>query len=308
MFRLAVRAITREQVMRPVAGQAVRSAALSQGMLRPMGVRAFSDHPPWGEDLWRKDKNSFKLWCTQAMVPGTQAERELYGFLAVAFGDVDADKDGLIGIDEFDLLCEKVAALPRRFGMAPSWEKEYQGDIEARKEARKAMFVALDIRNGPARNKLGLKQFVRWARAHILRKVPTLDLKSKVDFAHIADYDEATFLDYLEYAVHNPNSGAHATLYEFLLTMYVESDVNCGATIDRGEFDRLVERAVAVPRTFGLAPMHTTEEMRTAVFNSMDDNGSGFITFRKFIAWTLAHTKEKIRLQREGKGYKKPKA
>jgi hypothetical protein len=306
MFRLAVRAITREHVMRPVAAQAVRSAAPSQGMLRPMGVRAFSDHLPWGDDLWRKDKNSFKLWCTQAMVPGTKAQRELYGFLAVAFGDVDANKDGLIGIEEFDLLCEKVAALPRRFGMAPSWEAEYQGDLEARKEARKAMFVALDIRNGPPRNALGLKQFIRWARDHILRKVPTLDLKSKVDFAHLGEYDEATFVDYLEYALENPESGAHATLYEFLLTMYVEADVNCGATIDRKEFDLLVDRAVAVPRTFGLAPMTTTKEGRDKVFNSMDDNGSGFITFRKFLAWTIAHSTEKIKLHREGKGYKKP--
>jgi len=116
--------------------------------------------------------------------------RELYGFLATAFGDVDGNRDGLINASEFDLLCEKVAALPRRYGMAPSWEKEYNGDVEARIKARTAMFHALDTRNGPARGTIGLKQFVRWAREHIVKKVGTLDMKSKVDFNHVQDYDE----------------------------------------------------------------------------------------------------------------------
>jgi len=239
------------------------------------------------------------------MVPGTKAEREMYGFLAVAFGDVDADKDGLINADEFDLLCEKVAALPRRFGMAPSWEKEFGGDMNARKEARRSMFLALDIRNGPARGTIGLKQFCRWARAHVGRKVATLQMKSKVDFAHVEDYDEATFLDYLEYALNNPTSGAYTTLYEFLLTIFIESDKNCKGTINRQEFDVLLDRAAAVPRQFGLAPNGSSEELRTKIFNSMDDNKSGTITFRKFLSWTVAHSKMKIQMQREGKGYKK---
>jgi len=239
------------------------------------------------------------------MVPGTKAEREMYGFLAVAFGDVDADKDGLINADEFDLLCEKVAALPRRFGMAPSWEKEFGGDMNARKEARRSMFLALDIRNGPARGTIGLKQFCRWARAHVGRKVSTLQMKSKVDFAHVEDYDEATFLDYLEYAVNNPKSGAYTSLYEFLLTIFVESDKNCKGTINRQEFDVLLDRAAAVPRQFGLAPSGSSEELRTKIFNSMDDNKSGTITFRKFLSWTTEHSKMKIEKQRAGKGYKK---
>jgi len=289
-------------MLRPVMA---RTLAPGQGMLRPVGVRAFADFSPWGSDSWRHDKNTFKLWCTEAMVPGTKAERELYGFLAVAFGDVDANNDGLISAPEFDLLCEKVAALPRRFGMAPSWEKEYKGDIAARTAARKAMFDALDTRNGPARNTIGLKQFCRWAKDHIAGKVATLDMKSKVDFAHIADYDEDTFMNYLEYALHNPSSGAYASLYEFLLTIFVESDKNCKGTINRQEFDVLVDRAAVVPRQFGLAPAGSSAELRTKIFNSMDDNSSGTITFRKFIAWTVEHSKLKIKNQREGKGYKK---
>merc|ERR1719323_3061012 len=189
---------------------------------------------PWGSDHWRHDKNTFKVWCTEAMLSGTKAQRELYGFLAVAFGDVDGNRDGLINAAEFDLLCEKVAALPRRYGMAPSWEKEYNGCVEARTKARAAMFHALDTRNGPARGTIGLKQFVRWAREHIVKKVGTLDMKSKVDFNHVQDYDEETFMNYLENALHNPSSGAYSSLYQFLLTIFVESDKACKGSQQQG--------------------------------------------------------------------------
>jgi len=300
MLRIATKGMSRA-----VGARTVRAAASNQGMLCSVHARAFSDHSPWGADQWRQDKNKFKIWCTSAMIPGTKAEREMYGFLAVAFGDVDANKDGLIDADEFDLLCEKVAALPRRFGMAPSWEKEFNGDMNARKEARKAMFVALDIRNGPARGTIGLKQFVRWARAHVARKVSTLQVKSKVDFANIEYYDEDEFLSYLEYAVNNPTSGAYASLYEFLLKIFVECDKSRTGTINREEFDVLLNRAAMVPRQFGLAPETTSPELRTKIFKMMDDNQSGGITFRKFLAWTVAHSKMKIEMQRAGRGFKK---
>lgn len=289
MIRLAVRALSHEQVM-----------------ARPVGARVFSDFSPWGTEHWRHDRSAFKAWCTQAaIVPGTKAQREFYGFLAMAFGDVDANKDGLINATEFDLLCEKVAALPRRYGMAPSWEKEYNGDLAARTAARKAMFDKVDTQSGPARGTIGLQQFCRWAQDHVAMKVYTLDLRSKVDFAHVNDYDEEVFLNYLEHALHNPRSGAYASLYEFLLTVFVESDKNCKGAINRQEFDALLDRAAAVPRHFGLAPMVSSNQLRTRIFNAMDDNSSGTVTFRKFVAWTVEHSKFKIELQRQGKGYKK---
>jgi len=283
----------------------VSRAVVRPVAVRPVAVRAFAAHSPWGSDAWRHDKNAFAYWCKDAVKDGTDPQRELYGFLAVAFGDVDANKDGLINAKEFDLLCEKVASLPRRFGLAPSWEKEYGGDRQKRAMARKAMFDAIDTRNGPARGSLGLKQFCRWAKDHIVGKVATLDMKSKVDFAHIEDYDEVTFINYLEHAVNNPTSGAYAALYNFLLTIFVEADLNCKGTINRAEFDLIVDRAAQVPRQFGLAPAGSSKELRDKIFNSMDDNSSGTITFRKFILWTVTHAQGKIKDHRAGKGYKK---
>jgi hypothetical protein len=272
---------------------------------RPIWVRTCAASP-WGGDKWRYDKNAFAQWCKESVAPGpSKAKREMYGFLGIAFGDVDANKDGFIDHKEFDLLCEKVASLPRRFGFAPSWEKEYGGDVEKRRAARKAQFDALDTRNGPARHVLGLKQFTRWASDHIIQKVATIDLKSKVDFYHIEDYDETTFLNYLEHALNNPQSSAFASFYEFMLSIFIEADVDCMGQITREQIDILLDRAAHVPRVFGLAPSSGTKEHRDKIFASMDENNEGYVTFRKFLAWTVDHTKLKIKMQKAGEGYKK---
>merc|ERR1719226_235058 len=87
--------------------------------VRPVMVRSVAVSA-WGSDAWRHDKNAFKQWCRDTQIQDSRAQREFYGFCAIAFGDVDTNKDGLISSKEFDLLCEKVAALPRRYGLAPS--------------------------------------------------------------------------------------------------------------------------------------------------------------------------------------------
>merc|ERR1711865_1130835 len=96
------------------------------------------------------------------------------------------------------------ALRPRRFGLAPSWEKEY-GTIERRTASRKAMFDMLDLRQGEARGWIGLEQFVNWATDHLITKVATID-RNDVDFYHIDQYTEEQYLVYLEEAVTNPNS------------------------------------------------------------------------------------------------------
>jgi len=277
--------------------------AINKVVIRPSSLRAFAASP-WGNESWRYDKNAFKNWCADSVAHQGKARREMYGFLSIAFGDVDADKDGFINVKEFDLLLEKVAALPRRFGMAPSWVEEYGGDVEKRKTARAKMFDALDTRNGPARGVIGMKQFLRWANAHVVEKVATIDMKKKVDFYHVEQHDEQAFVAHLDEAVNNTSSPAFASFYEFLLTIFVESDVECKGTIKREELDVLLDRAAAVPRYYGLAPKEYTKEGRDAIFKQMDTNGEGYVTFRKFVSWTVAHTRSVLKKQKEGKGYK----
>jgi len=269
-------------------------------------VRSFAAvASPWGSDTWRYDKNAFLNWCTEAVDPKpSAAKRELYGMLAMRFGDTDVDKDGKINAAEFDGLCEDVASLPRRFGLAPSWEKEY-GSIERRTASRKAMFDMLDLRQGPPRNWIGLEQFVTWATNHLITKVATIDMKAEVDFYHVEQYGEHQTLVFLEQAVTDPNSRAHASLYEFLLAIFTEVDSRSTGVLTFGEFDTLLSRAAEVPRTFGLAPPDASKEVRKQFFDSMNDAQMGGVTFRTLLAWTVEHTKGKIAAQKAGKGYKK---
>jgi len=261
---------------------------------------------PWGAENWRHNKTDFAHWVKEASTqPTSKAKREFYGYLQMAFGDVDVDKDGKINAQEFDYLCEKVAAMPRRFGYAPSWESAYGGSIEKRTAARKAMFDAVDSKQGPARGWIGAAQFTDWATTHIARKLSEIDTANEVDFYHVANYAEADFLKAIEVAVTNKNSREYASLYEFLLTAFVEVDASCRGEITYNEFNTLIERAAAVPRTFGLAPPDGTAEARKAIFESMDDTKTGLITFRKFLEWTVTHTAGKVEAHKAGKGYKK---
>ena len=62
----------------------------------------------------------------------------------MALGDVDVDKDGKINAQEFDFLCERVASMPRRFGLAPSWQAKYNGFVGKHTDACKFMLNAID--------------------------------------------------------------------------------------------------------------------------------------------------------------------
>lgn len=268
-------------------------------------ARPFASHSPWGGEHWRHDKTAFVDWVRKAMADNSSAEkRQLYGFLAYKFGDADADKDGFITAPEFDHLLEKVASLPRRFGLAPTWEVEYGGSIEKRTAARKAMFDKIDSQKGPARGKIGMQMFVQFCYDHILGKVATLEHVSGVDFNHLDQCTEKEFVDYLEKAVTDQNSDAYAVLYEYLLTLFVEADVDSTGAINFNQFDLLVDKAAAAPRLFKLAPAGSSTEIRKAIFDSMDDNQEGYVTFRKFTRWLVEHAKEKIDDHRAGKGYK----
>merc|ERR1712048_636904 len=81
------------------------------------------------------------VWAQAAVADGTWEEkRELYGFLALSFGDVDTDKDGLISAEQFDQLLAEVSAIPRRYGLAPL----DVGDAVSRAVNHKILFDELD--------------------------------------------------------------------------------------------------------------------------------------------------------------------
>lgn len=266
-------------------------------------VRAFSSQSPWGSDHWRHDKKAFIQWCNDAQNMDGSARREFYGFCSLAFGDVDTDKDGFINAEQFDRVLEKVAALPRRYGLAP-----LSTENSAERLARhKKIFDWLDTKDGPARGVLGLDQFMAWTFEHVGGKILEIP-KGDVGLYHVEDYSEAEYIGFIERAVNNPGSYEHASFYNFILNCFVEADTQCHGRINYEQFGKLLTRAATVPRHFGLAPAEVDEAVRKEMFEKMelkrDGVRQGFVTARKFWEWTVEHTKMKINLQKEGKGWR----
>ena len=159
---------------------------------------------------WVKDA------CTQ---PNSKANREFYDFSHIAFADVDVDNDGKINAREFDLLCAKTTAVPRRHGYAPARGAEHGGTIEKRTVARKAMFDAVDGEQGAARGWIGAAQFTDWATELLAGRISEL-----FPFFHAANYFDANLLKAIEAEVTKNNSCEYAGLYELLQAAFVGSD------------------------------------------------------------------------------------
>ena len=83
----------------------------------------------------------------------------------------------------------------------------------------------------------------------------------------------------------------------------VEARVNGRSTgvLTFAELDVLLSRAPEVPRTFGLAPLEASKEIRKKFFDSMEDKRMGGMTLRMLLAWTVEHFKGKIAAQKTGK-------
>jgi hypothetical protein len=257
--------------------------------------RAASTTSVWGNDGWRYDKGAFREWVKGAVVKGSTEERQMYAFLAASFGDCDVDKDGFINKEEFDVLLEMVAALPRRFGFAPSWRTEY-GTKAKRTSAREAIFDSIDGSDGhKPRGKIAMGQFVSWAQTHVVGQAPKLTATDgDVALRNPGAYTVDQYLVFLAKAVDNPQSGEAAGFYNYLLTSFIEADEGCGGKIAFDDFNKLIDVAAKTPRFFQLAPDSQDEAARKAMFKAMDSTNSGFITFRKFLGFVREHIKGKL--------------
>jgi len=262
---------------------------------RVQTARAASTVTVWGNDGWRYDKGAFREFVKASVVKNSLEERQMYAFLAASFGDCDVDKDGLIVKEEFDVLLEVVASLPRRFGFAPSWRAEY-GTKAKRTSAREAIFDTIDGADGQAaRGKISMTQFVNWAQTHLAGKAPQLTrTDGDVALRHPGGYTVDEYTVFLAKAVNNPQSGAAAGFYNYLLTIFIEADEACQGKIAFEDFTKLIDVAAKTPRFFQLAPETQDEAARKAMFKAMDSTNTGFITFRKFLGFVREHVKGKI--------------
>merc|ERR1712224_52021 len=89
--------------------------------------------------------------------------------------------------------------------------------------------------------------------------------------------------------------------YAFLLDCFRDADQDRDGKVLFSEFDSMVEKAGAIPRMYGLAPLTTemfvTTEARVAArrkhFASMDTARQGFISFEQWLDFTYEHVCQK---------------
>jgi len=258
-----------------------------------------AEEPAFATPKWQTSASSFEKWVRPAIEKrGSEERQELYTFLTDCFMDADADRDGFVNIEEFDFLCEKAAALPRRFGLAPSWRDLY-GNVQARQAARAELFKKVDLSN---RGTVGLDDWVQYALEHIAEKVRGMS-SDVIDFADLPSAGQQKFIAFLRTATTDTKSREYTELYMFLFNNFVTADKEAKGAVTAEQFDYLVELSAEAPRVLGLAPksseMFKTEAQRlasrTKLFSDMDTDRSGAITFAEYLDFTIRHIAGKVR-------------
>mmetsp|Transcript_15661 Transcript_15661/g.39161 ORF Transcript_15661/g.39161 Transcript_15661/m.39161 type:complete len:548 (+) Transcript_15661:54-1697(+) len=269
-----------------------------QHIAEKVGSKA-AEEPVLTTPKWQTTASAFAPWVRKAIEqPRSEERRELYTFLSDCFMDADADRDGFVNGDEFDFLCEKAAALPRRFGLAPSWRDLYH-TVEARQAARRELFLKVD---SSKRGTIGMDDWIQYSFGHIEEKVRGMH-KETLDFANLPNSGKDKFIAFLKTATSDRKSREFVELYQFLFNNFVIADKEAKGAVTAEQFDLLVELSAAAPRSLGLAPKSTdmfksdAERLasRKALFQGMDKDGGGTISFDEYLEYTIKHIAEKVR-------------
>jgi len=254
---------------------------------------------------WATESVAFKRWVQDAVTGDGSERSELYSFLIECFKDADADRDGLVNAVEFDFLVEKAAALPRRFGLAPSWQAQY-GNIASRQAGREKLFHKVrqqktDLTTVGSSATISSDTWIQYAFEHITEKVKSMQMRT-LDFANLEASGKSNFLRFLKAAVGDKNCAEYQQLYQFLLKNFVIADTDQKGRVTFEQFDKLVELSANAPRSLGLAP--PTEDMfkssserraaRKKLFDSMDADKGGSISFDEYLKYTVGHIAEKV--------------
>ncbi|KAK2147478.1 hypothetical protein LSH36_550g01005 [Paralvinella palmiformis] len=244
-----------------------------------------------------KTKEEFVQFIRHAMMDKNSNEFiEFYQFLINCFIRADSNMDGQVSVDEFDQLIEEAAHLPRKHGFAPKTSDLYPTD-EARQEARAKLFREIDS------NQDGHITFDEWLEftfRHVTRKLHLVD-------KDLLAGDEATkdeFVAFIQKA-NDRTTPEYRELFHFLLKCFVDADKDHDGAVQPVEFDAMIEMATAAPRRLGLAPnwssLYETNddrvEKRKEIFNAMDANGDGNISFDEWLKYVTEHIVGKVGTQ-----------
>ena len=131
-------------------------------------------------------------------------------------------------------------------------------------------------------------------------KAATLDLNEAVSKMEKSKED---FQSFIVAACQSHSCKGYKELYMFLLKCFTEADNEGTGKIGPDKFDALVDITAVEPRRFGFAPsaaetvMSVAEKLaaRKAMFDKMDTDGSGFISFEEWLTFSYSHICEKAK-------------
>lgn len=246
-----------------------------------------------------EDRRSFVTFIKRATSDRASHEyTELYHFLLKCFNVADKDFDGRVRRGEFDAMVELAANLPRRFGFAPTVAEMYSS-TEERIKARGELFDTIDAKC----QKNGFISFDEWMSyiyPHICEKAATLDEQDAVSKMERSKED---FKNFIIEACRSRTSKEYKELYSFLLQCFTTADTDGTGKIGPDKFDTLIDVAADAPRRFGFAPpaaetFKTTAEKfaaRKTMFEIMDTDHHGFISFEEWLTFSYRHICEKAK-------------
>lgn len=125
-------------------------------------------------------------------------------------------------------------------------------------------------------------------------------VSGQVSLSQASD-DRQAFVSFILNASSDDQSPEYKELRGFLTRCFVDCDTDFDGLIGPADFDKLVERAGALPRKWGFAP--TTVEMfandapkiafRTKTFKEIDTAGLGSFALDQWLTWGIAHVRMK---------------
>jgi len=243
-----------------------------------------------------KSREEFIVFIRQAVNDKTSdSYTELYNFLVNCFARADNKLEGRVYINQFDVLVEEAAELPRKYGYAPTTIQLYPTDAE-RSAGRQRWFDQMDqAKTGY----ITLEEWIDFSIKHIALKLSQLPKDYLGGSSDNVSKDE--FVTFIKAAV-DKNSKEYRELYFFLLKTFKVGDVNKAGKVDPVAFDKMIEDAAAAPRRYGLAPatsdMFKTDAERLAkrkeYFGTMDLDNNGTISFDEWLRYAYKHIVAKV--------------
>jgi len=258
-----------------------RCIALGRGQLAHQSRSAISvSYTDMG-----KSKHDFVQFTKEATLnPGSAEGKEMHDYLMKCFFDADTDYDGLVSYQGFNKMIGEAAAVPRRFGFAPHTREMYSSKEQFETERTK---MYQDLCKGEAR--LSLEQWLGWAKPHILSKAKDLVVHDEARWDRSKEDCISFFKEVAKQGSdHNKKTSQSTQLKEFYVLcqqQFVAADEHQRGVLGKEEFEKLLAKAAAVTKKFGL------DWYSTVKFSDVASNG--VVTWASWFSYSVKLVSEK---------------